>query len=323
MMPRTLPRLLPAAAIALLATACSRPAGPYPSRDIKIIVQSTPGGLSDAVSRVLASVMEKQLGVPVICENRPGAAGALAFSFVTRQPPTGYLLGHGPVEIAMVQTLGFAPVGPEDMDLLCLVTRTKPVLAVRSGSPWRTFEDFLETARARPGYYIVANSGTGSIWHVNALLLERGTGLRLVHCPFSGSSAALTALLGGHVDAAVAGAGEVSPHAKAGVLRPLSVFDPSRSPLFPETPTVAESGYSFGVSAWSGFYGPKGLPDGVTAALVAAFRAAFDSREFQGLCQERGMEPVFLGPIEFREFAFQQASFFRATIPDLIAGGGR
>jgi tripartite-type tricarboxylate transporter receptor subunit TctC len=311
-----------ALALALLAGCSAAPERPFPSREIKIVVQATAGGLSDAVSRVVASLMEQDLGVPVVCENRPGAAGALAFSYVIRQRPTGYVLGHGPVEIAMVRALGFAALGPEDMDLLCLVTRTKPALAVRAASPWRSFQELVESARTRPEFLIVANSGTGSIWHVNALLMERAAGLRLVHCPFSGSSAALAALLGGHVDAVVAGAGEIAPHVKAGSVRALAVFDAERSPLFPEVPAVRESGYEFGVSAWSGFYGPKGLPPPVKARLVAAFRAAFDSPRFQSLCRERGMEPLFLGPVEFRNFALEQARFFESAMPRLLAGGG-
>jgi tripartite-type tricarboxylate transporter receptor subunit TctC len=322
-MRRSAALLLTLAPALTYTSACGRPTGPYPAREIKLVIQSTPGGLSDTVSRVLAALMEPELGVPVVCENRPGAAGALAFSYVTRQAPTGYLIGHGPVEIAMVKALGYANVGPEDMDLLCLVTKTKPVLAVRADGPWRRLEDFLQAARARPGYYIVANSGTGSIWHINALLLEHETGIRLVHCPFSGSSAALTALLGGHVDAAVAGTGEVGPHAKAGTLRPLAVFDESRSPLFPDTPAVVEAGYRLGVSAWGGFYGPKGLAPEVRRKLVAAFRTAFGSPRFQALCQERGIEAIFLEPEPFREFASAQAAFFRKAIPELLAGGAR
>lgn len=308
--------------LAWLAGCSAPPERPFPSREIKIIVQASAGGLSDAVSRVMASLLEQNLGVPVICENRPGAAGALAFSYVMRQRPTGYILGHGPVEIAMVRALGYAALGPQDMDLLCLVTKTKPVLAVATHSPWRTLADFVQSARARPEHFVVGNSGTGSIWHVNALLMERAAGLRLVHCPFSGSSAALAALLGGHVDAAVAGAGELAPHVKAGALRALAVFDRERSPLFPDTPSVRESGYEFGVSAWSGFFGPKGLPPPVRAKLAAAFRAAFDHPRFQTLCRERGMEPLFLGPDEFTSFALEQARFFESMIPQLIGRGG-
>jgi tripartite-type tricarboxylate transporter receptor subunit TctC len=308
------------AALALTLAACASSSEHYPSREVKLIVQASPGGISDTVSRVIASLAETKLGVPIVCENKPGASGALAFSYVTRQPPDGYIIGHAPVEIAMVRTLGYAEVGPQNMDLLCLVSKTPPALAVQAQSRWKTFDDFVKAARARPEYYVVANSGTGSIWHINALLMERSAGLRLIHCPFAGSSGSLTALLGGHVDAAVAGAGEVVPQVKAGRLRVLAVFDQSRSELFPDVPSVYELGYHFGVSAWSGFYGPKGLPAQVRHTLADAIRTAFESREFQTLCEERGMEPLFLDNQEFRTFAFQQAHFFESTIPKLLSG---
>ena len=299
-------------------SSCSGSGGPYPSREVKLIVQAAPGGLSDTVSRVTANLMEPRLGVPVVCGNKPGASGALAFSFVTRRPPDGYTIGHAPVEIAMVRTLGFADVGPDNMDLLCLVSKTQPVLAVRADSAWKTFGDFVSDLRGRPGYFVVANSGTGSIWHINALLMENALGVSLVHCPFGGSTGSLTALLGGHVDAAVAGAGEVVPHVQAKSLSALAVFDTERSSLFPETPPVAELGYDFGASAWSGFYAPQGLPEDRSETLIDAIHSAFESREFQRLCAERGMEPIFLAGDAFRAFALQQASFFGEVIPELL-----
>lgn len=290
----------------------------YPSKPIRLIVQTVPGGLSDAVSRVMASQLELQLGVPVVCENRPGAAGAVAFLYVVRQRPDGYLLGHGPVEIAMVQALGLAQVGPKDMDLLCLVSMSDPVLAVHSASSWKTFNALVESARTRPGYYIIGNSGTGSIWHINALLLEEATRTQFVHCPFGGSAAAITALLGRHVDAVVAGAGEVAPYVQAGSLRALAVFSAQRSPVLPDVPAVRELGWDFGTPAWSGFYAPKGLPDPVRSRLVGAFKKAFESEAFQRLCRERGMRAVFLGPDEFRVFVDGQTQFFESAIPRLI-----
>jgi len=292
----------------------------YPSREIKLIVQAAPGGISDSVSRVIASLMEKELGAPVVCENRPGAAGALAFSYVVRRPPDGYTIGHGPVEIAMVRALGFADVGPHKMDLLCLVSKTQPALAVPAASPWRTLAEFAQAARVRPGGYVVANSGTGSIWHVNALLMERAAGVRLVHCPFGGSAGAITNLLGRHVDAAVAGAGELVSHVRSGGLRVLSIFDQVRSPLFPEVLSAKEEGFDFGASAWSGFYAPKGLPEPVAVRLVDAIGSAFHSAEFQKLCEERGMTPLFLDRPAFRDFALAQARFFESTLPVLMRG---
>jgi tripartite-type tricarboxylate transporter receptor subunit TctC len=305
------------AGVALLPS-CARETGEYPAREIRLIVQASPGGISDTVSRVIASLAEKDLGAPIMTENRPGAAGALAFSFLARQRPDGYVIGHAPVEIAMVRTLGYADVAPRDFTLLCLVSKTKPVLAVAKNAPWAGFSEFANAVRARPGYYVAANSGTGSIWHINSLLLEREVGLDLIHLPFGGSTGALTALLGNHVDLVVAGAGEVEPHVRADSLRTLAVFAPGRSALFPEAPSVAELGYSFGADAWSGFAAPAGLPEDRAATLETAIRSAFETPAFQRVCEERGMEPVFLPRAEFAKFAGEQAEFFSSEIPRLM-----
>ena len=164
-------------AIGLLA-ACRKAEEPYPSRELMLIVQASPGGISDTVSRVMASLLERDLGVPVVCENKPGASGALAFSYVVRRAPDGYSLGHAPVEVSIVRTLGYADVGPDNMGLICLVAKTPAALVVRNDAPWSTFEEFVADARATPGGLILGHSGTGSIWHFNALLMEKAADIR-------------------------------------------------------------------------------------------------------------------------------------------------
>ncbi|MCB1020130.1 MAG: tripartite tricarboxylate transporter substrate binding protein [Acidobacteria bacterium] len=292
--------------------------GPYPSREIKLVVQASPGGTSDTVSRVMASLAEGELGVPIVCENKPGASGALAFSYVVRRPPDGYTIGHAPVEIAMVRSLGYADVGPEQMSLICLVSKTPPALVVRADSEWKTLDDYVQAAKKQPGGLIMANSGVGSIWHFNTLLLEQNAGVRVTHLPYPGSSGALVALLGGHVDAVVAGVGEVVAHVQAGKLRPLAVFDESRTSVFPDTPTTYELGYAIGAPAWSGFFGPQGMPSADVDKLAAAFGDAFKTEQWQKLCRERGMTPAYMGRSEFEAFAKQQAQFFGAEIPELL-----
>jgi tripartite-type tricarboxylate transporter receptor subunit TctC len=304
--------------LSLLAAACHSVPERWPAHELKLVVQAAPGGISDTVSRVMSALVEREIGVPVICENKPGAAGALAFSYVVRRPPDGYTIGHAPVEIAMVRSLGYADVGPEGMELLCMVSKAPPALVVRAASSWRTFPEFAEAARRDRGRIIVANSGTGSIWHFNAMLLEEMCGFRVVHVPFGGSSASITALLGGHVDAIVAGAGEVISNVRSGQLRPLAVLDAERSKIFPGTPSMTELGYQPGAPAWSGFYTPRGVDETRLQALEAAFRKAFESPEFEKLCEDRGMEPAYLGRQEFRRFALQQAEFFGTKIPRLL-----
>lgn len=305
-----------------MAFACQGASGPYPSREIKLIVQASPGGLSDTVSRVMASLMEEDLGVPLVCENKPGASGALAFSYVTRRPPDGYTIGHGPVEIAMVRTLGYADVGPGDMSLICMVSRVAPVLVVQQESRWAGFEQFVAEGRSEPGSLIMANSGVGSIWHFNTLLLEKHTGVRVTHLPYGGSSPGLVALLGGHVDAVIAGVSEVISHVQAGRLRPLLVFAEERSAVLPDVPTSYELGYPMAAPAWSGFYGPRGLPEAVREQLEGAFRAAAATEQWATLCRERGIEPLFLGREDFERFAEEQAEFFAAQIPELVRLAG-
>ena len=307
------------AVLGLLLAACSGgDEGVYPSKEIRLIVQASPGGTSDTVSRMMASLAEPELGVPVVCENKPGASGALAFSYVVRKPPDGYTIGHAPVEITTVRSLGFADVGPEEMTLICMVSKTSPMLVVREDSPWQTLEDFLIAARAEPGGLIMANSGTGSIWHFNTLLMEQQADIRVTHLPYPGSSRALVSLLGGHVDAVVAGVGEGISHVQAGKLRALAVFDTERSSVLPDTPTTFELGYQIGAPAWSGFFGPPGMPDAARTKLADAFENAFQTEAWKNLCRERGMAPEFLHADDFRTFALEQSQFFGAEIPKLL-----
>jgi tripartite-type tricarboxylate transporter receptor subunit TctC len=305
---------------AFMLSACEQASGPYPSREIKLIVQASPGGISDTVSRFMASLAEEDLGVPVVCENKPGASGALAFSYVTRRPPDGYTIGHAPVEIAMVRALGYADIGPQDMELICLVSKTPPALVVQAEAPWKTLDEFVAAARAKPGDLIMANSGIGSIWHFNTLLLEREAALQVTHLPYPGTSGAVVSLLGGHVDALVAGVGEVVANVESGHLRVLAVLDEKRSDVFPDALTTYEQGYAVGAPAWSGFFGPKGLSEDRRRLLEAAFRKGFENDAWRKLCAERGMEAQFLGSSEFEEFAMQQARFFGAEIPRLVGG---
>jgi len=300
-------------------TGCAKnPEGPYPSREVKLIVQASPGGLSDTVSRFMGSLIERDLKVPVVCENRPGASGALAFSYVVRRNPDGYTIGHAPVEISVVRALGYADVGPDNMSLICLVSKAPAVLVVRKDSPWTTFDEFVAAAKAKPGGLIMAHSGTGSVWHFNALLMEQATGVRVTYVPYGGSSAAMASLLGGHVDCVVAGTGEAIANVEAGALRPLAVFDETRSRLYPDTPSSFELGYAFGIPAWSGFFGPAGIPDERITRLEKAFRLGFETDEWKKLCRERGMEPVFMGREAFHAFALSQADFFAREIPELL-----
>ena len=296
------------AVLALLGAGCKRE-GPYPSREIRLIVHASPGGISDAVSRHAARALQAELGVPVVCENRAGAAGSVALTYVAKSRADGYTIGYAPVDLAIVPHLGYARVSPDDFDFLVRHTRAPASLAVRSDSPWRSLDELVRDAREKPGAVNVATSGMGSIWHLASLALARAARVQLNYVPYAGSGQAVTALLGSHVHAVVAGPAEVQAHVEAGTLRVLGVMSDDRSPIFAQVPTFQEQGYELQIDAWGGFLAPKGVPTERTQKLIAAMTRVIASDDFQRFCRERGLEIDLLAGEEFRDFA---GSEFRA-----------
>ena len=248
----------------------------------------------------------------------------MAFSYVTRRPPDGYTIGHAPVEIAMVRSLGYADVGPRDMSLICMVSKTPPALVVESDSPWRTFDDFIAAAKQKPGGLIMANSGTGSIWHFNTLLLEQhGAGMRFDPPALRGQLAArLVALLGGHVDAVIAGVerGDLARPAPGPSSRAWPIFDEEASERScPTRRPPTSSATRDGRAGVERVLRPgRPLQPQIRQDIAAAFREAYETPEWAKLCSERGMQPQFLAADEFEQFARSQAEFFGEAIPRLL-----
>lgn len=286
----------------LLAAGCGGEPAEYPNRRITLVVHAAPGGISDAVSRYVARELEEGLGVPVVPENRSGAAGSVALSYVARQPADGYTIGYAPVDLAILDHLGYAEVTPSDFDFLAMHTRAPAVLVVGEDAPWNTLEPFLEHARTNPGDVQMGTAGTGSIWHLASLSLARATGAEFNYVPFDGAAPAVTALLGGHVDAVVAGPAEVQSHVESGDMRVLGVMSDRPSMLFPDAPLLSSAGYEVTTSAWGGFLAPSGLPAARRDTLTAELARIIDSEEFAAFCEKRGLERVQrVGP-EFAEF---------------------
>jgi tripartite-type tricarboxylate transporter receptor subunit TctC len=276
-----------ALAVLVTASACG-PEGPYPSREMRLVVQAAPGGLSDTVARYVAHGLQQRLGVPVVAENRVGAAGSVALAFVARSPADGYTLGYAPVDMTIIPHLGYSRVDASDFDYLSLHTRAPATITVRTESPLRSIADFV--AHARRDRVTVGTSGTGSIWHLAGLAFARATGASLAYVPFSGSSQAVTALLGGHVDAVIAAPLEVHPHVEAGTLRVLGVMAAARATLLADVPTLREAGYDVTIEAWGGFVTPRGVPADRFDRLLSVLEEVLRSEEFQRFARERGLE---------------------------------
>ena len=295
-------------------------AGTFPEKQITIVVQSAAGGASDANSRTMAAAVEPLLGVPVVAINKTGAAGAVAMSYVASREPDGYTIAHLPVEISMLEALGYADVKPDNFDLICRCGYIPASIIVNAKSPWNTVEEFFAYAKENPGAITVGNSGIGSIWHIAAAKLEKALDIQFTHVPFTGAATMKVALMGGHIACSTASPMENAGGIESGDLRMLAVMAEERSSLFPEVPTLKELGYDIQTAAWLGFGCPKGLPEETKKTLVDAFKKGYDSELYQNMAKTRGLELGWMGPEEFKEFALAEYEVYSKLLPELGLG---
>lgn len=290
----------------------------FPTGQINMIIQAAPGGLSDTVARAVATEMEKDLGVPVICTNKTGAAGAVAMAFLQGSNPDGYTLGYVPVELSMVKALGFASdVEPDKFDLLGRSNISPATVTVQASAPWNTLEEFVDYAKNNPGKIKVGNSGTGSIWHIAAVAFEKAAEIKFNHVPFDGAAPATAALLGGHLDAITVSVSEVKAGVENGQLKVLGVMDEAKSPYLPEVVTLKEKGFDVVVAAWGGFAAPKGLSEDVKDVIYPAVEKAVNSESLKKIAEERGFTVAYLPPDDFAAFANSQFEFYMKLIPEM------
>lgn len=302
----TLASVVSAAALALTAcggggTASSgaAPVVKYPEKDITFIVQAAAGGGSDLASRALAAELEKELGVSVIVENRPGASGSTAMQYVAESKPDGYTIGFVPVEISMLGHQGF-DVDPANYDFLGQIMLAPGVISVPNASPYKTLGELVDAAKKTP--VKMANSGPGSIWEAAELGLADATGAQVVPVPFDGGAPAVAAVIGNQVDGAVGGTSETSAAHNAGQLRALAVLHNERHPLIKDVPTAKELGYDLKFGGWGGVYAPKDLPKEVREALAGAIEKSAQSEGFVKTISKGGALPVYKSAEDFTSF---------------------
>jgi tripartite-type tricarboxylate transporter receptor subunit TctC len=251
-----------ACAIGLALCAASASAQQYPTRPIHFIQGFAPGGNADVITRVLGAEMSKGLGQPVISEARIGAGGNIAAEQVARAEPDGYTLllittAHL-VSPALYNTLGYDSIN--DFAFISSVTNVPFFIVSRSDGPYRTIQDLIEAAKAKPGSVTIGTAGVGTGQHMGLELFASATGIKILHVPFRGDSAAVTGLLGRTVDAIVAPGTVVLGHIQGGNFRALAITGSERWPLLKDVPTVAETvAPGFEMIAWIGVGTTRGV----------------------------------------------------------------
>lgn len=247
----------------LLSGAVSAATDEYPSKPVRLIVPAAPGGPIDTVARILADGFKSVWPVSVVVENKPGAGTSTGGAYVASATPDGYTLLVSPDSIAVNPSLypnvsldplrSFEPVA-------LLITATQ-VLVVRNDLGVSDLQDFLALAKRKPDGLNMASAGPGTISHLTEVLLELRTGTRTTHIPFKGAAPALTAMLGGHVDAMWVMLAPAQSHIASGKIKAIAVTSAARDPKLPNVPTVEESGIAdFEVTNWQGLFAPAGTP---------------------------------------------------------------
>jgi tripartite-type tricarboxylate transporter receptor subunit TctC len=280
----------------------------YPSRPISIVAPFPPGGVADLTARPVAAAMEKVLKNPVGVVNKTGAAGAVGMQFVAASRPDGYTLLLALSSISIIpeadKLFDRKPAFTVDQfEPLALISADPTILVVRAESPWKTAKEFIEDARRRPNQISYSSSGIYGTLHMAMELLSHSAGITLRHVPHSGAAPALTAILGGHVDALASGPSVVLPHIKAGKLRALAGWGEQRVAALPDVPTFRELGYPDAeFYIWAGLFAPKGTPEPVLGKLRETLRAAVSDPDFKAAMDKIQTPIAFKQGEEFRRF---------------------
>ncbi len=292
----TLRRVLMAGiATAVCLVTLSAMAQTYPSKPIKVVVGYAAGGAVDVVARTIGQSISNSMGQAVVVENKPGAGTNIAVKSVITAEPDGYTLMMAANALAANMSLYQpAPFDAErDLVAVSLIGRVPVVIAANANAPYANIKQLIDAAKGKPNSIAFGSPGNGSTPHMAIELFTRAAGIDLQHVPYRGGSPAITDVIGGQLPLVAVNALEVLPHVKSGKLKVLAVLSPNRSAIFPDTPTIAESGYpGFEASVWYGLVAPAATPKPIVAKLHEEVQKALQTKEVRERMSAVGGEVV-------------------------------
>jgi len=296
-----------AAAAAGISLAKPAFAQAYPSRPVTVVVPWGAGGGTDATARIVAALLEKNLGQPFNVVNRTGGSGVVGHSAIATAQPDGYTIGMLTVEITMMHWQGLTELAPKSYTPLALMNEDPPGVSVSASSPHKTLKELADAIKASPaGKLKASGTGQGGIWHLALVGWLKAMGLAANHVawvPSNGAAPAMQDLAAGGLDLCTCSIPEARAIIEAGKARALAIMAPERNPIFKDIPTLKEAaGIDYSVGAWRGIAGPKGLPQDVATKLTAALKKTYDSKEFKDFMSNRGFGVVWGDAAAFAKF---------------------
>ncbi len=298
--------LAAAACMAFASTGAAAQAA-FPSHSITMVVPFPPGGVADTTGRPTAAAMEKILKQPVVISDRPGAGGAVGNAAVANAKPDGHtiLMALSSISVIPAADQLFAHKPAYSLDQfapIALISADPTILTVHPSLPAKTLKELVALARSRSGELSFSSSGVYGALHMPMEMFLHAAKLKMRHVPTTGGGPAINALLGGHVDLTAGGPSAITPHVRAGKLRPLASWGPKRHPSFPEVPTFKELGYDIEYLIWAGMFAPKGTPEGVMKVLRDAARKSVEDPDFKAMMVKLNSPVHYLDAPDFQKF---------------------
>lgn len=291
--------------------------GAYPQKQIELIVPYAAGGGTDSVARAFADSANKVLPESIGVVNKTGGGGAVGMSEGSKAKPDGYKVTLVTVELTTLPPLGLATFKPDDFKPVARLNADPAAITVKADAPWNTIEEFLDYAKQNPGKVRIGNSGTGAIWHLAATALEQKAGAKFNHIPFDGANPAVTALLGGHIEAVSVSPAEVASQVEAGKVKMLAVMADNRVDKFKDVPTLKEKGIDLSIGTWRGLAVPKDTPDDVVAVLKDAAQKVTEDKAFTGVLEKMNLGVSFADDAAFKESIQKDSELFGKLVTDL------
>ena len=307
--------------VTLAALAASLMAGPakaetFPTRTVTIVVPFSAGGSTDTFARLVATNLQGQFGQPFVVENKPGASGNIAASYVARSAPDGYTLFMGTstsiANMSLFKNLNYDML--TDFVPVSQTVYTPLVMIVNPNSPAKTFQDFLKMAKEAKQPLTYGSGGSGTSQHLAGALFENLADVKMVHVPYKGAAPAVTDLMGGQIDVMFSPLVDAIGYIRGGKLRALALTTPKESAQLPGVPTLASALAGFDVPTWNGIFAPAKTPPAIVDALSKAIQKAMREPDMIKTVEGQGSDPVGSTPAEFKSFVEKEQKVWQRLV---------
>jgi tripartite-type tricarboxylate transporter receptor subunit TctC len=291
----------------------------FPNKPVRFIVTYPAGGSSDLMGRLMAKKLNDLWGQPIIVENKGGAAGSIGMEYAARQPADGYAFVLGNIGPALINPLISKVTYNMEKDFIPIaLTASGPnVLVVPANSPYKTFQDLLNAAKAKPGTLNFGTSGPGSMSHIATEMIMCEANIKMTHVPYKGGGLALIDLMAGQIDFIVSDALPAAEHIKSGKIRPLAITSNARTPLVPGVATFSEAGLpGFAAVSWWGVYLPAGTPKDIQDRYQAALVKIMNDPEIKERFAALGVQAQATSMDEFKSFISSENTKYSKLISE-------